>query len=709
MKQGQFKTNMKIYAYIMMGLLCILLLRLAIVQIFYADQYQIKASENRIRLVPIRASRGEIYARNGETLAANELVYTLSLTYLGADNQDVMIEKLVEILNPYYPEITAQLIKEKIELQKFRLFEPVVVMRDIPWDLVVKIEENRQHLPGVTINTEPLRVYPEEAMAGHVLGYIHSINAEELAKSGNQYSINSLIGKSGIEKQYEKELRGKDGARRVEVDAQGRPVGELVTLQPQPGNNLTLTLDFKLQKVMEKSMEDNLLRLQKKYAKAKVGSAVVLDVKSGEVLAMTSSPVLRPDDFKGQLDNDLAPYYFPSGSQYNPLEPGAATNRAIQAHYPPGSTFKPVTGMAALEAGKIDPFAYEVNCKGAYWIDPFIRCTAAHGNENYFSGMADSCNTYFQEAGRRAGKENIIKVAKDFGLGQKTGIDLPSETTGLVPTPAWKKELYDILINQKYDYLRKQLNEKYARLLADAKDEEAKKSIQKAEKNEKARLEAQYHIDYNFETTWQAFDTFNMSIGQGGNQYSVIQLANYAAAIANGGYLMEPHLLKSISSSDNKKNQEIKPKLIHETAVSAKTLALTRQAMMAVTQKGGTAWFLFTNFPPEVTVAAKTGTAETSRVGDRKDSEFHGTFIAFAPADDPQIAFAGVVEYGQHGSESAGWVAKAIFEQYFGIVDHYTALKAEEDKKKADAGSLAGNPVEKGKVSVDADDTSPTR
>ncbi len=175
---------------------------------------------------------------------------------------------------------------------------------------------------------------------------------------------------------------------------------------------------------------------------------------------MTSSPVLRPDDFKGQLDASLVPYYFPSGNKYDPMQPGAAINRAIQAHYPPGSTFKPITGMAALESGKLDPFAFEVNCQGRYWIAPYIKCTKVHGNENYFSGMADSCNTYFQEAGRRAGKDNIIKIAKDFGLGQKTGIDLPAETTGLVPTPEWKKEINTILINQEYDHLRKAIDGK---------------------------------------------------------------------------------------------------------------------------------------------------------------------------------------------------------------------------------------------------------
>lgn len=685
MKPGQLKSKMKIYMYFIIALLCLLGFKLAIVQIYHTELYQTKARDNRIRLVPIRASRGEIYDRNQQVLAANELVYTLSLTYLGDNNQDAMIKRLIALLKPYYPEITSATVKDKIKLQQYRLYEPVIIMRDIPWDLVVKVEENRQQLPGVVISTEPLRVYPQDTLAGHILGYIHSISAEELSSNGEDYSINSLIGKAGIEKSYEKELRGTDGARRVEVDASGRPVGELVTMQPRPGNNLTLTIDLKLQKVMEKSMEDTLLRLQEqKNPKARVGSAVLLDVKNGEVLAMTSNPVLRPDDFKGQLDNKLLSYYFPSGNKYNPLQPGAATNRAIQACYPPGSTFKPIVGMAALESGKLDPFADEVNCKGRYWIAPYIKCTGVHGNENYFTGMADSCNTYFQEAGRRAGKENIIKVAKDFGLDQKTSIDLPGEISGNVPTPEWKKEINSILINQEYDNLRKNLTEKYKRLLANAKNEKEKESLRKTQENERAKLEAQYQNKYNYNTTWQQWDTFNMSIGQGSNQYSVIQLADYAAAIANGGYLMQPHVVKSITTTNKRLIKEIKPKTVRNTFVSAENLALTRQAMTAVTQPGGTARFLFSSFPANISVAAKTGTAETGRVGDRADNEFHGVFIAFAPADNPQIAFAGVIEYGQHGSESAGYVAKAVFEQYFGIVDHYAAIKAEEDKLKTD-------------------------
>ena len=678
MRQSNLDSRLKIYAGIIFGLLALLCFKLAVVQLFYNDVYQIKAKDNRIRLVSIKAPRGEIYDRNGETLAANELVYILSLTNPGEAGQDQLVERLVNILQSSYPEVTIASINEKIALQKFRLFEPVVILRDIPWELVVKLEEDRQNLPGVAISIEPLRVYPQDTLGGHVLGYIHSINQEELNAATDRYNINSLIGKSGIEKQYEAELRGTDGARRLEVDAKARPVGEQKTLEPIPGNNLKLTLDSKLQTVMENSLENNLSRLQKKYPKARVGSAVLMDVKTGEVLAMASSPAMRPDDWKGNISNQLAAYYFPQGSRYDPMEPGASLNRAIQVNYPPGSTFKPITGMAALDSNVMNPLNDYVNCQGRYRIAPYIPCTGVHGNLNYYSGMAKSCNVYFQEIARRAGKDALIKVARDFGLGQKTGIDLPYETQGLLPTPAWKEELNAVLIDRKYEALRKQLDDKYSQLISQANGDELQ-ALEKKKQNEQARLEAQYQIDYNWDTTWQAFDTFNMSIGQGSNQYTVVDLVDYVATIANGGDLLRPHILKTIMSPDKEVIQEIEPELIHRVSVSTETVAETRRAMVQVTRPGGTAAFLFSNFPDNIQVGAKTGTAQTNRVGDNAMGEFHGVFIAFAPAENPTVAFAGVIEYGQHGSDSAGWVAKDVSEQYFGLQDHYAAILAQRN------------------------------
>ena len=681
MKPKTIKTRLKVYSYIVIALLAILCVRLAVVQLFHQQAYQTQAKENRIRLVAVKAPRGEIYARDGDILANNELVYTLSLSYLGLNGQDNVVDNLAKLLQSYYPEIDKSYIEEKINLQKYRLFEPLIIVRDIPWELVVEIEENRQTLPGVTITVEPLRAYPEATLAGHVLGYIHSISAKELANNEeSKYSINSLIGKSGIEKQYEKELRGKDGARRVEVDANGRPVRELMTLEPSPGNDLYLTLDMELQKVLEKSMDQVLNQIQERYPKAKVGSAVVINVKTGEVLAMCSRPALNPDDWKGKLSNEKASYYYPPGN-YDPMNPGAEINRALQEAYPPGSTFKPITGMAALDGGSVDPLSL-VNCGGAYWIKPNIKCTGVHGNVNYYAGMARSCNTYFQEMGRRAGKDNIIHVAREFGLGSKTGIDLPDESQGLLPTPQWKKEVNATILNNRYAATLKRMDEKYNALEQEAKgNQEQLEKLKRQKQQEKNQIDAEHDIDYRWNTNWQDYDTFNMSIGQGYNDYTVMQLANYVATIANGGYLMRPHIMKSVVSHEGKTLKTVKPEVIDEVDVSPATIAETRRAMLAVAQPGGTAHFLFAHFPAEFQVVAKTGTAETGRQGDNPKKDYHGVFIAFAPFADPEIAFAGVIEYGYSGGGSVGYVARDIFEHYFGIKDHLADEKALEDEE----------------------------
>lgn len=671
MKAKELDKKLQVYGYVVLFLLLILGARLAVVQLFNNETYQTQAKENRIRLLPVKAPRGEIYAAQGELLAGNEIVYSLSLSYLDSSKQEMVIENLLSVLQEYYPEVTREYIEEKVEIQKFRLYEPITLLHDIPWNLVVELEENRQNLPGVSIVVEPLRSYPQGGLAGHILGYIHSIDQSELQNSAEgEYSINSLIGKAGIEKQYEEVLKGKDGARNVEVDARGRPIRDLVTLEPEAGSNLHLTLDLELQQVLQKSMENTLTQLQKKYPKAKVGSAVLMNVKTGEILAMCSSPTMYPDDWKGNISSKRAEYYFPQTESYDPLQPGAVSNRCIQATYPPGSTFKMITGMAALDKEAMVPLEDYVRCTGNYWIAPYIKCWSVHGNVNFYSAMAGSCNVYFQEMGRRAGQKEIIRVAEEFGLGSKTGIDLPYEFSGLLPTPQWKKDISATLTDQKYEELRQDLESKYDDLLKEAVDEEDINRLEKRKENEKIQLEAQYEIDYNFNTTWQAFDTFNMSIGQGYNDYTVLQLANYVAAIANGGYLMQPHLLSRITDSEGNIVKDIKPEVLKEIDVKAETIAETKRAMLAVSQPGGTAHFLFYDFPTSVQVGAKTGTAQTGRAGDNQLKEFHGVFVAFAPFDDPEIAFAGVVEYGYGGGESAGLIARDVFKHYFGLSNY---------------------------------------
>ncbi len=675
MEQNEQANKIRTYLFVIFGLLGILIIRLAIVQLLQSDQYQTQASDNRIRLLPIKGTRGEIYASDGTVLAGNELVYTVSLSPSAIQEDPDAIRKLAEIMGEFYPELTQESIQELLDSMSLQDYETAVIRREVPWDLVVRLEENRQYIPGLNIDIESLRTYPEGEIAGHVLGYIHSISQEELdAAEENVYQLDSLIGKTGIERQYEDLLRGTVGARRVEVDSRGNLVQELVTLEPQPGKNLYLTIDLKLQTVMDETLNQVLSQLQVEHPKAKVASAVLLEVDTGKVLAMSSKPDMYPDDWKGNISQERAAYYFPQGDSYDPMDPGAATNRAIQSSYPPGSTFKPVTGMAALDLGVMNAETDYVNCAGRYWIAPYIRCTGYHGNLNYYSAMAVSCNVYFQEAGRRAGEEEIIRVAQEFGLGERTGIDLPYEIRGLLPTPEWKEEINSILLDQSYEAQRESIQERYATLLEQAQTSEERTRLQEERTRELEALETQYQIDYNFDTNWQDYDTFNVSIGQGSNSYTAIQLANYIAAVANGGDLMQPYLVERIVSNDGQEVQEITPQQIRKVDIGAYALSETCRGMLQVTQRGGTAYSLFYDFPAHIQVGAKTGTAETGRAGDRALTDTHGVFVAFAPYDDPQVAFAGIVEYGSSGYSSAGLVCKAVFEQYFGLEDHYTGI-----------------------------------
>lgn len=678
MHPKELKSRLTIFWYIASFFLAVLVLKLAYVQFIQSDKYETLAKENRIRMVSIKAPRGEIYDRSGKILAQNKRVYTVSLSFLDIKNQKTIVKKLSDLMIKTYPDLTPEYINSLIEKQQFRLFEPVVVMRDIDWATVVRLEEHRQELPGVEIYTDSLRFYPEKMLAGHVLGYVHPIyDTTELAKENDSsnYKVGDLIGKDGIEKIYEKYLRGQDGARRVEVDVSGQPVRQLVTLQPKAGNNLVLTIDRDLQRVMEKSMDETMAGIQGELPKAKAGAAVLIDVKTGGILAMTSRPGLDPNVFTQRMDKETLKYYFPQGD-YNPMNPGAATNRAIQSVYPPGSTFKVITGMAAIESGKLDPENFKVDCHGRYWIRPYIKDWQVHGVVGFYEALGVSCNTFFQEAGRRAGKDLIIKVAREFGLGSKTGIDLPYEKSGLLPTPSWKREINSVLIDEKYKEKREQLEKTYKDLIANAKDQDAKDDLIKERDRARKSLEAYYEIDYRFATTWQPYDTFNMSIGQGSNGYTIIQLANMVSTIANNGTRMQPYLVQKVVSPSGKTIKSFSPQVLGKVDLNPKDLEEIRKAMHYTASPGGTAYYIFKNIPPEISGGAKTGTAQTGRKGDIKNADFHGTFIAFAPADDPKIAYAGIIEYGYHGSTSSGLVARALFEQYFGITDYLADDKA---------------------------------
>lgn len=375
---------------------------------------------------------------------------------------------------------------------------------------------------------------------------------------------------------------------------------------------------------------------------------MLLDVNTGKVLAMVS----RPDDNITQQ------------------------NRAIQGRYVPGSTFKPVTAVAALESGVITDTEKIFN-PGRYWEKPYIKTTAPIGYYNLYNGMALSDNVYFQELGNRAGIDNIAKYGKMLGLDGPTGIDLAYENKGArategLPTPE-KRQLYQEkeVANQAalWDKKIAEAEERFAQELANAATEEEKAKIERRRRSTIAVYQSEKIINMNWHSEWHAADTFNVSIGQGRQNYTPLQLAVYASALANGGTVYQPYIVDKVVDNDGNVIMQNAPVIKQQADISAETIKKVREAMCRVTAPGGGAYGLFAQFPSEIRIAAKTGTAQPGRSGYIVGNKqyYDGLFICYAPADNPQVAFACVMEYGYSGSGSAGYVAKAVLEEYFAL------------------------------------------
>ncbi|MDN5361754.1 MAG: penicillin-binding protein 2 [Moorella sp. (in: firmicutes)] len=660
--------RLKGYVAALIFIFILLTSRLFFLQIVSAQEFTKQSTENRIRINPIEARRGDILASGGEVLATSQPVYVITIRSMPKQNQDTVINNLANLLGD--PELTPAAIHDLIDKNPFR-YEPTEVKRIPASDpaaaaLIARLEEHRAEIPGVNIIEEPQRYYPNGPLAGHILGYVGRITQEELdAHKEDNYRPNAIIGKSGIEgfleysniSGQEMGLRGKDGAEQVEVDAFNRKVRDLVTLPPTPGDTVQLTINFKLQQTLEKALDQVIANTKKTDPAAGGGAAVVLDVRTGAVLALASKPDIDPNDFVNGNYAKKAGYY--NDPQLRPL-----FNRAIQGVYPPGSIFKPITAMAALSAGVITP-SDTIFDAGHYWKPPYITCwvPSGHGYVNLNRAMAVSCNTYFQWAGDLAGIARIDQVGQEFGLGQPTGIvGLQGEARGILPSPQWKKELNAPIWDRWLKNQEAAIEKKYAGLLAAAGPGEKDRLLQQKQ-SELNAVKAKYQINYNFDTNWQPFNTFNTAMGQGDNSYTVIQLANYIATLANGGTRWRPYLVAKIIGADGSLKQEYQPEVLNRVTVSTQTMAEVRRAMLEATQsREGTASFLFTDFPPNIQVGAKTGTAQTG-------ATTNGTFVAFAPYDNPQVALAVVIEHAKHGGDSAGVVAREVLAQYFNLPD----------------------------------------
>lgn len=580
-----FNRRLRVLGILMVLVIAVLIGRAGYLQIYEGEYYAGLADGNRIRIIPAVAPRGTFYDRNGQLLVTNRPGFTVSLLPLTSPIKEEVIERLSALVH-----VPVEDIKAKIAGHSG--FDPIRIKTDVTPDIVSIIEEQKELYPGVMIENTPIRDYVLKQEGAHTFGYVSEINDEELKeKKADGYKSGDIIGKFGLEKIYDKYVRGEDGGDQVEVDVSGKPVKRLGRKMPVPGDDLVLTIDKDLQTAAEKAVDDRLAAIH-----ASAAAAVVMNPQTGEVLAMVSRPAFDPNLFAhGISSKDWAKL---NNNPFHPMD-----NKTISGEYPPGSTFKIVTGTAALTEGKVAP-EEKIFDSGHHWIIPKGNAEGeALGWINFQEALAHSDNVYFYEMGNRLGIDLLEKYARMFGLGQRTGIDLPYEAKGLVANREYKKK--------------------------------------------------------NFEDgDWYLSETFDAAIGQGFNLVTPLQAAMVMGEIAADGKRYKPHLVSRIQTQDGDVIKEFQPELLSELQVSANVIRLVQEGLHDVT-KFGTAASTFRGFP--VDIAGKTGTAENSQGRD------HGWFVAYGPFDNPNIVVAVIVEQGGFGSQSAVPIGREILEAAFHV------------------------------------------
>lgn len=566
----------------------VLIARLVWLQLFQGDYYNSLAEGNRLRAIPLAAMRGVMYDRNGQILVGSRPSFMVTYVPTQGKMTDEEADKLSRLLN-----MPADKILEKAGKIK-NSYVPTVLAQDLTPDVVTKVEERRNELPGISVDVQPIRYYPYDMMAAQIFGYVGQIDEDDMERLKGEDGVSNVtqIGRAGLESYYDDVLRGKDGSRQVEVDASGSPVMEVERKNPVQGHNIHLTLDLNLQTALEKAMDAQIAQ--------GIGvsgiAAVAVDPNTGAVLAMASRPAYNPNWFtRGITESEWKQI---NGNPNHPME-----NRVIAGEYPPGSTFKLITGAAALELKKITPDEMIFD-SGRHWlVDMRNAGGEALGWINFTEALAKSDNVYFYELGRRVGIDKLAEYAKMFGMGQKTGIAMRGEAAGLVASEEYK------------------------------------------EKN--------YHQD------WYLGDTFNSAIGQGFQLVTPLQAAMIVSEVANGGIQYKPFIVSRIDNLDGTPYKIFAPEQTGTLEVSKTTLDLIREGMRNVAEESGTAGSLFAGFP--VQVAGKTGTAENFSGRD------HGWFVAFAPYDHPRIVIAVLTEQGGFGASSSGPIVRAMLEEFFHI------------------------------------------
>lgn len=571
-------------------LFAVLLGRMVYLQLWRGDYYAKQSDGNRLRQSRILAPRGIIYDSEGKELVNNLPGYAVVLQKQSSYKPETL-QRLSNLLQMSVEEINA-----KIKASE-NFYEPIMLKNNLDQQMVTKIEEQRRYMPEVMLSVQPIRNYPYHELAVHALGYVGEVSAYEIEQGlFKNITQGSLVGKAGLEKTYDKYLRGEDGAFMEEVDVAGNVVKHYDSVQPVPGKNLKLTIDYELQKVLEAFTDKHLafLRSSGIAPGARAAAVVAIDPRNGAVRAMVSRPGYDPNWFVHGI----------SSKNWNSINNDTnfpMNNKVITGEYPPGSTFKIVTGSAAFELKKVG--LNEPIFDGGF--HPMVPTMGNAGGEvlgwlTFIKALAMSDNVYFYELGYRVGIDNIEKYAHIFGFGERTGIDLEGESKGLVASKKVKREIWD--------------------------------------------------------EDWRLGDTFNAAIGQGFNLTTPIQLSVMLSIVANGGTKYQPYLVDSIINSDGSLFEKPKRAEGKHIDVSQQTIDYIRMGMSATTQEGGTASY-FAGLPKPI--AGKTGTAENSHGRD------HGLFVAYGPVDDPELVVVCIVEQGGFGSVAAGPIVYKAFEEFF--------------------------------------------
>jgi len=597
----EFKKTIRFFSFCIIVIFAMILFRLWYLQIIQEKKFKALSENNRIRIRNITNTRGIILDRKGRIMVDNYPCFVLSIILEDVPNLTEIIKKLSILLN-----LDSEKLKNTIHESKGNHpFKPITLKKDLTRKDIAIIETNKPYLPGIIIEVEPKRFYLFDNLAAHITGYIGKISKSQLKTTAYaQYKPIDTVGKYGIEYEFESLLRGKDGGEKIEVDAAGREVRILGEVQPFPGKNIFLTIDLDIQMTVERLLTK------------KKGCAIVINPNNGEILALASSPFFNPNMFSRTISRKEWEELI--SDPHSPLE-----NKAIQGQYPPGSIYKIITAIAGLEEGIITPNT-EIFCKGYIKFGRRnFRCwkKLGHGKVNLHKALVESCDIYFYQVGKQLGIDRLAYYSSAFGLGKLTGISLPNEKTGLVPSREWKQK--------------------------------------------------------KIKSRWQEGETLSVAIGQGFLLVTPIQIANIISSIANGGTLYSPQIVKKIEDQNGTTIKEFEPNEIGKIPAKPKTISLIKEALCgAVNEPLGTGWRAKVT---GITIAGKTGTsqvismpADSHRKTKKEITPFefrdHAWFAAFAPSVHPEIAVVVIIEHGGHGGTVAAPIAAGIIKESLNIL-----------------------------------------